>query len=245
MQLGKTLIGYIFMLNDVQRKHKRILLSECFLFQELSSEELDNIVDFAKSRTVKPGEIIVRKSEPGKEMFFIVSGKVSLSTTSEDGKELSFGILGNGDMFGEISMFDNMERTATVTAVEITELLVIERKHLLPFIKENPDIAITLLRAMALRLRYTDQLFEDVMFKQLPGRLAKKILSLADNFGQNTEKGLWIPVKLSQNDIGKMSGASRESVNKQMRIWENEGLINFNKGYITINRKQDLESLAG
>jgi CRP-like cAMP-binding protein len=231
------------MLNDIQRNHTRILLSESFLFNELSARELDDIVDFIKIRSTKAREVIVRKSDPGKEMFFIVDGKVSLSTVSEDGKELTFGILGKGDMFGEISLFDNMERTATVTAVEPTELLILEQRHLIPFIKENPDIAIKLLRAMALRLRYTDQLFEDAMFKQLPGRLAKKILSLADDFGQATEDGVRISVKLSQNDIGKMSGASRESVNKQMRIWEEEGLIHFDKGYITVNKKEELETL--
>jgi len=232
------------MLNDIQRNHIRILLSESFLFDELSKNEIEKIVDFVKVRKVKARDIIVHKSDIGNEMFIIVAGKVSLSTVSEDGKELTFGILGQGDMFGEISIFDNLERTATVTAVEPTELLMIEQQHLIPFIRENPDVAIKFLRAMALRLRYTDQLFEDAMFKQLPGRLAKKILSLASHFGQDTIDGVRISVKLSQNDIGKMSGASRESVNKQMRIWEEEGLIRFDKGYITINRKDELEALV-
>jgi len=220
----------------------RILLSESFLFDELSRAELDDIVEFTKTRNVKAREVIVRKADPGNEMFIIIDGKVSLSTISEDGKELTFGILGKGDMFGEISIFDNLERTATVTSVEPTQLLILEQQHLIPFIKQNSEVAIKLLRAMALRLRYTDQLFEDAMFKQLPGRLAKKILSLASHFGQDTIDGVRISVKLSQNDIGKMSGASRESVNKQMRVWEEEGLIRFDKGYITINRKEELEA---
>ena len=232
------------MLHDIQRNHVRLLLLESFLFNELSKEELDGIVDFIKIRTTKPREVIVRKFDPGNEMFFIVDGKVSLSTVSEDGKELTFGILGKGDMFGEISLFDNMERTATVTAVESSELLILEQQYFIPFVRENSDIAIKLLRAMAQRLRYTDQLFEDTLFKQLPGRLAKKILSLADNFGQTTNEGIRITVKLSQNDIGKMSGASRESVNKQMRVWEEKGLIQFDKGYITIRRKDELELLV-
>ena len=232
------------MLNDIQRNHNRILLSESFLFNDLSKDELDGIVDFVKIQSVKSREVIVHKSDPGKEMFLIVNGKVSLSTTSEDGKELTFGLLSKGDLFGEISLFDNMERTATVTAVEPTELLVLEQKHVIPFIKENPDIAVKLLSTMALRLRFTDQLFEDAMFKQLPERLAKKILTLADSFGQKTSEGVRISVKLSQNDIGKMSGASRESVNKQMKIWEHEGLIHFDKGYITIDKKAELESLV-
>jgi len=232
------------MLSEIQRNHIRILLSECFLFNDLSKEELNEIVDFVKFRTAKPREVIVRKYDPGKEMFVIVSGKVSLSTVTEDGKELTFAILGNGEMFGEISLFDNMERTATVTAVETSELLILEQTHFIPFVKANGGIAVKLLTSMALRLRYTDQLLEDTTFKQLPGRLAKKILLLANDFGQHTVDGVRITVKLSQNDIGKMSGASRESVNKQMRVWEEEGLVHFDKGYITIRRKEELESLV-
>jgi len=232
------------MLNEIQRNHIRILLSECFLFNELSKDELNEIAEFTKITTVQPREVIVRKYDPGKEMFILVSGKVSLSTVTEDGKELTFAILGKGEMFGEISLFDNLERTATVTAVETSELLILEQKHFIPFVKENGNIAIKLLRSMALRLRYTDQLFEDTMFKQLPGRLAKKILLLADDFGQETLEGVRITIKLSQNDIGKMSGASRESVNKQMRVWEDKGLVHFDKGYITIRRKEELESLV-
>ena len=232
------------MLSELQRNHIRILLGESFLFSSLAVAEMDSIVDFIKTRSVKAREVIVRESDPGNEMFIIVNGKVSISTMSDEGKEITFGILGKGDMFGEISLFDGLERTATVTAVEATELLILHQHNLIPLLKENPDIAVKMLRAMALRLRYTDQLFEDTMFKQLPERLAKKILTLADSFGEETDDGVRISVKLSQNDIGKMSGASRESVNKQMRIWGEEGLIDFDKGYITINRKQELEALV-
>jgi CRP/FNR family cyclic AMP-dependent transcriptional regulator len=232
------------MLSEIQRNHIRILLSESFLFNDLLKDELNEIAEFTTIRTVKPREIIIRKYDPGNEMFIIVSGKVSLSTVTEDGKELTFAILGDGEIFGEISLFDNMERTATVTAVESTELLILEQQRFIPYIKENGNIAVKLLSAMAQRLRYTDQLFEDTMFRQLPNRLAKKILLLADNFGQNTREGVRITIKLSQNEIGKMSGASRESVNKQMRVWEDEGLVRIDKGYITIRKKEELEFLV-
>jgi len=232
------------MLNEIQKNHIRILLSESFLFNDLSKDELNEIAEFTRFKTVKPREVIVRKYDPGSEMFIIVAGKVSLSTVTEDGKELTFAILGDGEIFGEISLFDNMERTATVTAVESTELLILEQQHFIPYLKANGNIAVKLLSAMAQRLRYTDQLFEDTMFRQLPNRLAKKILLLADNFGQNTREGVRITVKLSQNEIGKMSGASRESVNKQMRVWEEEGLVLFDKGFITIRKKEELESLV-
>jgi len=232
------------MTSSLKKTHKRLLLADSFLFNELSSEELNQLVEHVNTQTVKTKEVIFHKSDNSKQMYIIASGKVSLNTFSDEGKELSFGILGKGEIFGEISLFDNKERTATVTAMEPTELLVLEQTPVLNFIKDNSSVALKLLTAFATRLRNTDLFFEDTVFRQLPCRLAKKLLDLADNFGTSTDKGVQISIKLSQNDIGKMSGASRESVNKQMRIWEDNGLINMNKGYITINQPKELETLS-
>lgn len=231
-------------MNTVERTHRRLLLSESFLFSNMAKEDLDRIVDFTKIRNAKAKEIIFRKNDPGQQMFIIINGRVSLSTTSESGKELFLGMLGKGEIFGEISLIDRKDRTATVTAKEATEMLVIDRTYFIPFIKDNPDVAISLLSAMASRLRQTDQLFEDTVFRQLPGRLARKFLSLARDFGTQYDDGYHISIPLSQNDIGKMASASRESVNKQMRIWEDEGLIGFDKGYITINNPEALMSIT-
>lgn len=236
--------GHLNMANELEIAHKKILLKECFLFNHLSDGQLDQLVYFAKTKSFRKKEIIFHKSDNGKDMYIIVSGKVSLTSCSSEGKELTFGILGQGEMFGEVSLFDNKERTATVTAIEVTETLVLDQTNFTRVILQNPDIALKLLGAFATRLRYTDQYFEDTVFRQLPGRLAKKLLHLARDFGNNTDGGTKISIKLSQNDIGKMSSASRESVNKQMRIWEQQGLIKFNKGFITINEREELEAIA-
>lgn len=231
-------------MNNIEHNHRRLLLSESFLFRDMPKEDLDKIVDFTKVKHAKAKEVIFRKDESGQQMFIIIKGRVSLSTSSASGKELNLGMLGEGEIFGEISLIDKKERTATVTAKEATDMLVIDRTYFIPFIKKNPDVAITLLKAMATRLRVTDQLFEDTVFRQLPGRLARKFLTLARDFGKEYDDGYHISIPLSQNDIGKMTSASRESVNKQMRIWEDEGLIGFDKGYITINNPEALMSIT-
>ena len=232
------------MTHDLEVTHKKILLSECFLFNHLDDDQLLQLISFAKTRTYQKKEIIFHKSDDGKDMYIIVSGKVSMTSSSSEGKELTVGILGEGELFGEISLFDGRERTATVTAIEATETLIFDQKKLISTIRDNPDISLKLLSAFATRLRYTDQYFEDTVFRQLPGRLAKKLLTLARDFGNDTSNGVQITVKLSQNDIGKMSSASRESVNKQMRIWEEQGLIKFTKGFITINERDKLAEIA-
>lgn len=112
------------------------------------------------------------------------------------------------------------------------------------FLERHPTVAIRLLGTLALRLRLTNELFEDTIFRNLPARLAKRLLILADNCGQETAEGTRIDLKLSQQDIGNMIGTSRESVNKQMRTWEDEGLIRFRKGYVTITQPEKLEDLA-
>jgi CRP/FNR family transcriptional regulator, cyclic AMP receptor protein len=223
---------------------KRELLARSILFHRLPPEDLDRLVAFAKTKRVAEKEVIFNKGEPGHQLSAIISGRVKLSTLSEQGKEMVFGILGRGEIFGEISLLDGEERTATVTALEPTELLVIERKDFLAFLERQPKVAIQLLGTLALRLRLTNELFEDTIFRNLPARLAKRLLILAENCGELMAEGTLIDLKLSQQEIGNMIGTSRESVNKQMKVWEEQGMIKFEKGYVTILQPERLEDLA-
>jgi CRP-like cAMP-binding protein len=223
---------------------KRELLLKSLVFSQLSAEDLDQLGKFAKSKRVAAKEVIFHKAEPGNQMSLIVSGRVKLSTLSEEGKEMMFGILEAGELFGEIALLDGEERSAAVTAIEPTELLVIERRDFIPFLERHPKVAIKLLATLAARLRLTDEMFEDTLFRNLPSRLAKRFLSLATDYGQETSAGVQIKLKLSQGEIGNLVGTSRESVNKQIRAWEEQGFISFKKGYITIKDSAALEDLS-
>jgi len=225
-------------------EQKQKLLAKSSLFQNIDYKDLENIAKYSKVKSAKAREVICRRGDTGSQMFIIARGRVTLHTDSDEGKELGFGFMREGDIFGEIALFDGGERTATVKAIEPTELLIIEKRDFLAFLEKTPKVAIQLLAAMAQRLRRTDEHFEDIFFRNLPGRLAKKFLGLAEVYGQETEMGLQIDLKLSQGEIGKFTGATRESVNKQMRAWEAEGLINCNKGWITILEREKLEELT-
>ena len=232
------------MTRDYSNVEKRELLAKSILFYQLPAEDLDGLVRFAKLKRVAAKDVIFHKADPGRQMSAILSGRVKLSTVSEEGKEMIFGVLGRGEIFGEISLLDGEERTATVTALEPTELLVIERKEFIAFLERQPKVAIQLLGTLALRLRLTNELFEDTIFRNLPARLAKRFLILAENCGEDMVDGTLIDLKLSQQEIGNMIGTSRESVNKQMKAWGQEGLIKFEKGYVTIVEQEKLENLA-
>jgi CRP/FNR family cyclic AMP-dependent transcriptional regulator len=228
------------LLND-QDKHQ--LLSKSILFSQLDIKDLDKLIRFMKSKHFKAREVIFHKADPGNQMCIITSGRVKLSTLSEEGKEMMYGMLEPGDIFGEISLLDGEQRSATVTATKPTDLLIIERRDLIPFLEQHPKVAIKLLAILASRLRKTDEIFEDTLFRNLPSKLAKKLLALADDYGEQTARGVKINLKLSQQEIGNLVGTSRESINKQLRAWEGDGLLTFHKGYITILQPDELEDL--
>jgi len=225
-------------------EEKRDLLASSHLFRNIDKVDLEHLAKYTKLKSFKNREVVCRRGDLGTQMFLIASGRVTLHTDSDEGKELGFGFLNKGDVFGEIALLDGGVRTATVKAIEKTELLVIERRDFLPFLEKTPRAALQLLSTMAARLRSTDEHFEDIFFRNLPGRLAKKFLGLAENYGRETDKGIEIDLKLSQGEIGKLTGATRESVNKQMRAWEADGLIDCTKGFITIKDPDKLEELS-
>lgn len=225
-------------------EEKQSMLANSHLFKNIDSNDLKSLAKYTKFKTYKNREVVCHRGDPGSQMFLIVSGRVGLYTDSDEGKELGFGFLNQGDVFGEIALLDGGVRTATVKAIDITTLLVIEKRDFLPFLEKKPKVSIQLLSTMASRLRSTDEHFEDIFFRNLPGRLAKKFLGLAEDYGHETDTGIEIDMKLSQSEIGKFTGATRESINKQMRAWEADGLIGCHKGFITIKEKEKLEDIS-
>lgn len=220
------------------------LLANSHLFSKIHIKTLESLARYAKTKSFKNRDVICRRGDLGTQMYVIAKGKVTIHTDSDEGKELGFGFMNAGDVFGEIAMLDGGERTATVKAIELTEILVIEKRDFIPFIEREPQVAVQLLTTLASRLRSADEHFEDIFFRNLPGRLAKKFLGLADDYGHKTEDGIQIKLKLSQGEIGKLTGATRESVNKQMRAWETAGLIGCSKGFVTIKNHEALEDIS-
>jgi len=181
-------------------------------------------------------------------MFIVVSGSLRVSVLSGEGKEISFVVLRRGDYFGELSLIDGRSRSATVTAIENSELLVLGHSEYQLLLRENPHTATQfltrLLLTLANRIRATDELYQDSVFLDVSSRLAKFLLnaSFKDN---NTGSGQrLLDVQLSQYELGTMVNASRESVNKQLRDWEERGIVDVNKGKITLLNLESLQQKA-
>lgn len=196
-------------------------------------------------RRVPAKGIIFYKGDQAKQLFVLLSGKVKVSAPSEDGKEIIFGIFGPGELIGEMGVLEEADHTATVTALEATELAVLERRDFFLLLEQSPSIAIRLLTILCERLRRTSEIAEDISFLPLPVRLAKKLSSLARTYGKKTPNGTRIEIHLYQQELANMVGTSRESINKQLAIWQQDGIASMDHGYLVVHKYEHLLALAG
>jgi CRP/FNR family cyclic AMP-dependent transcriptional regulator len=228
----------------IAAERKRELLARLPLFANLAPREIDALAAVARSRSIASREELFHKGDAGTQVYAVVQGTLKIVTTSEEGDDLVLNLLGPGAVIGEVAVLCNAERSASVVALSACELLVIERRDLLAFLRAHPDASLALMAVLAQRLRSLSELVEDTLFLNLPVRLAKKLVALAESHGQRTPEGVRIDLKLSQGEWGDLVGATRESINKQLRAWTDRGLIRVDAGYIVIRRPDRLESLA-
>jgi CRP-like cAMP-binding protein len=212
------------------------------VFGALEPGQLEQLVSYARTRRVPAGTTLFSKGDPGTELFAVSTGTVKISVPAPDGREAMFNLLHPGEIFGEIALLDGRPRTADAMAMTDCELTVIERRDFLAFVHGEPNVALQLIALLCERLRIASEHYEEVVFLDLPTRLARILLQLAD---QN-EAGAEEPkLKITQREISQMLGSTRESVNKQLRIWSKRGLIALERGGIVVYRLAALAAIAG
>ena len=182
---------------------------------------------FASMRPVRlaRGHAIFHEGEPGDRLYVIGSGKVKLGRRSSDGRENLLSILGPAEMFGELSLFDPGPRTATATAVADAVLYELSHAELLDWLTLYPGVAKHLLEALARRLRRTNEALADLVFSDVPGRVAKALLDLSTRFGEPVAEGLRVAHDLTQEELAQLVGASRETVNKALADFAARGWV--------------------
>jgi CRP/FNR family transcriptional regulator, cyclic AMP receptor protein len=210
-------------------------------FADLPEEEIQALSSATKRRTFRSNEVIFHRDDPGQVLYMIKEGKVKICIISPDGQEVSLAVLGKGEYFGEFALLDGLPRSTDAVALEKVECYTLQRSDFLNAIQKNPKIAILVLEALSKRLRATDNMVEDLIFLDVYGRVAKKLLELADTHGVKTEEGVVIDVRLTQQELASMVGASRESVNKVLGYFTDKKFISTDKHRITINRVNDLK----
>jgi len=173
----------------------------------------------------------------------VLRGSIKISSLSDSGKEIVFTIFNAGEIFGEIAMLDGDERSADATALTDCELLVLNRRDLVPVLLNRADICMILLKVLCRKLRLTTEQVEDVIFRNFESRVAKALVALVQLAESVSLRGIHSPsveLRLSQRELGNIASGSRESVNKQLKIWHRQGLIDLRKGSIMI---LDLEAI--
>jgi CRP-like cAMP-binding protein len=233
----------VVMTGDAARD-RRAILSHHLLFAHLTGEELDQLLAHAHVARYDQGKVIFLKASPGTGMMAVLKGRVRISAPSADGREIVLNLIDEGEIFGEIALLDGKDRSADAIAQTDCELLVIERRSFIPFLKNNPEASLRLLSVLCERLRRTTAQVEDLLFLDLPARLAKKLLSLAAAGNQLTATGKRIATRVSQRELGAMVGMSRESINKQLRQWQNDGIVAVGGGSIVLLDERAMRALA-
>ncbi len=195
------------------------------IFQGLDSAAVDALTTALEPVDFPRAHVIFNEGEPGDRLYIISSGKVKIGRRSADGRENLLAVMGPSDMFGELSIFDPGPRTSTATTVTEVRAMTMDRSALREWISKRPDIAEQLLRVIARRLRRTNNMLADLIFTDVPGRVAKALLQLAQRFGAQEAGMLRVTHDLTQEEIAQLVGASRETVNKALADFAHRGWL--------------------
>lgn len=191
-------------------------------------------------RRVRQGTTIFAKGDAGTELIAVLSGRIKISVPSQDGREAVLNVVHEGEVFGEIALLDGRVRTADAVAITDCELMLIERRRFLPVLYEQPEVAIKLIEVLCARLRQTSEQVEDVMFLNLRIRMAKLVLRLADE----AEGPLPRTILVTQQEMSRMIGVSRESINKQLRSWARAKWVRLERGGIVVLKPDSLTDIV-
>jgi CRP/FNR family transcriptional regulator, cyclic AMP receptor protein len=224
------------------RESARRLIGDCRLFRGLSEARRAELVARAHVRSYGRGDTIFVMGDEGDRLMAVLDGRVRISVTSPDGREMVLAILGAGEVFGEIAVLDGRERTADATAHTACTLAVVDRRDVLALLEREPSAWLAVVELLCARLRSADQHMSEIALLDLPARLASTLLRMAE--GQGGVAGEKAKLSLSQRQLGEMVGASRESVNKCISQWQRADIVRVDGAAITLLNRNALRRIA-
>ena len=210
------------------------VLAQAGLFQGVAPEAAAALSEALEHADYARGETVFSEGEEGDTLYIVETGKVKIGRRAADGRENMLSVMGPSDMFGELSLFDPGPRTATATVITEARLASLAHSRLRPWINDRPEIAEQLLRVLARRLRRTNDALADLIFTDVPGRVAKQLLALSERFGSAEPDGLRVHHDLTQEELAQLVGASRETVNKALADFASRGWVRVDSRALTI-----------
>ena len=222
------------------------LLPTIPLLRSLDASSLKRIADTIRPQTLKAGEALFRKGDDGNEMYIIESGTIKIVLPSSEGDEVILTVLRAPEFFGTMSMFDGKTRSADAVAVSDSRLLVLKRSDFIHVLQEDEEALQTLLCDLSSMVRKTDDLVEDLCFFPIKNRLARRLLELCEYAAKESPDGsITLDLSFKQRELAKMVGATRESVNRVLKKFEDDGIIEMENGKVTtVFEREALEALC-
>ena len=206
-------------------EHAEDVLSRAPLFEALDEESAKALRALITDVDLVRGQRLFDEGDAGDRLYVVLDGKMKLTRAAPDGRENLLWVIGPGEMFGELSLFDPRPRTASASAITDAHLAALAHDKLLVWLTGRPEVALHLLRALAQRLRRANDVTADLVFVDVPGRVAKQLLDLAGRFGEEQADGLHVNHDLTQEELAQLVGASRETVNKALADFVTRGWI--------------------
>jgi CRP/FNR family transcriptional regulator/CRP/FNR family cyclic AMP-dependent transcriptional regulator len=233
---------------DCEMKDKKetlALLGRTELFSGVRASDLETLLAETRTRRFPAGSYILREGDPGDYLHVVAGGEVQIARTTAAGEEVVFGILGTGDVFGELALLeDHGVRGADAQALTATECLLLHRRAFVAFLQAHPEIMWRVVTQLIGRIRRKDEEFASLAFHDIPGRVARKLLELAAARGEPSGSGTLIALPLSQRTLAGLVGASRENVNRALSRFGSLGLLKLERGRITLLRPEELRRRA-
>jgi CRP-like cAMP-binding protein len=208
------------------------ILERTRLFRGLPSETIRQISALSIRRSYNNGAIVFSQADPGDALYGVITGKIRISASSRNGREVFLNIMEPGDTFGEIALLDGRPRTATASAIAPSALIIVTREHFLPLLEREPKLASHVIQLLCERIRWTSGLAEESALLGVPARVARRLLSLAKLHGRETPSG--IELAISQEEVARFLGLSRQVVNQYLQNWKLQGRLTLGRGKIVI-----------
>jgi CRP/FNR family transcriptional regulator/CRP/FNR family cyclic AMP-dependent transcriptional regulator len=209
-------------------------LRKVSLFSDLKEEELRQIVGVVREQHYKKNVTIFHINDPGNALFILKNGLVKITIEDQSGREIILRILYPTDFFGEMALVDGMPRSATVTAQEPSDALIIYRDQFVELIEKSPKILLDMAAVLSRRLRKVNELIRSLAFYDVYGKVARVLLNLATERGRATEQGTMIDLRLTQQELAELAGMSRETMTRTLRDFQQAGCVSIDSGIITI-----------
>jgi CRP-like cAMP-binding protein len=221
------------------------MLRKVPFFSGVRRQDLVSLANLCRPKTYRARQVIFHRGDPGDTLYIVQSGQVKIVLLSAKGEEMVLALFQSGDFFGELSLLDGLPRSASATAVQTTVLLSVSRMEFQRVLRETPAMAEQVIGALTARLRHTDLLLGDAIFLTVAARLTKRLLELAETQGERDRPQGPVTIRVTQAELAAMVGATRESINKELRTLEIRGILQLGRSRVVLLRPELVQRPEG